>query len=211
VVFAPANDSFKWIEGDWVVPNVGAPTQNKTYYSASWIGIDGDASNDVCQAGVECEVSQSGSSISRNIYAWWEWYPNPEVKLTNFPVSPGDLITMILCSAQGAGSTSATVYMTDVTSGLSTSFSFNAPGTTKLVGNSAEWIVEAPTVGGSQSAIADYGEVFFTNCEAITAKGVTINGATGDNINMIAGGAVVSSGILMPPTVVECLYEGARP
>ena len=208
VVFAPANDSFKWVEGDWVVPNVGAPAQNQWFYSASWIGMDGDGSGDVCQAGVECEVYQSGSSISRNIYTWWEWYPLPEVKLTNFAANPGDLITMILCSASGAGSTSATVFMTNRTSGASTSFGFNAPSGTKLVGNSAEWIVEAPTVGGSQSAIADYGEVFFSVCEAVTAKGVTINGGTGDNINMTAGGTVVSAGNLITPTVVQCYYEG---
>lgn len=211
VVFAPAGDSFKWVEGDWVVPNVGAPAQNQWFYSASWIGIDGDGSGDVCQAGVECEVYQSGASISRNIYTWWEWYPLPEVKLTNFPASAGDLITMILCSSQGAGSTSATVFMTNRTSGASTSFGFSAPSGTTLVGNCAEWIVEAPTVGGSQSAIADYGEVFFSVCEAVTAKGVTISGATGDNINMVAGGTVVSAGILIPPNVVECVYEGALP
>ena len=27
VVFAPSGDSFKWVEGDWVVPNVDAPTR----------------------------------------------------------------------------------------------------------------------------------------------------------------------------------------
>ncbi len=42
VIFAPSGQSFKWIQGDWVVPNVDAPTQNQWYYCASWIGIDGD-------------------------------------------------------------------------------------------------------------------------------------------------------------------------
>ena len=208
VVFAPSGDSFKWLEGDWVVPNVGAPAQNKWYYSASWIGIDGDGSGDVCQTGVECEVYQSGATVTRNIYPWWEWYPNPEVKITNFAVNPGDLMTAVLCTASGAGSTTATAYLTNRTSGASTSFSFNAPSGTKLVGNCAEWIVEAPTVGGAQSAIADYGEVFFSVCEAVTAKSVTINGGTGDNINMTSAGQVVSAGNLITPTVVQCWYQG---
>lgn len=211
VIFAPAGDSFKWLEGDWVVPNVGAPTQNQWYYSASWIGIDGDASGDVCQAGVECEVYQSGASISRNIYPWWEWYPLPEVQISNFAANPGDLLTMILCTAKGAGSTTATVYLTNRTSGASTSFGFNAPAGTTLVGNCAEWIVEAPTVSGAQSSIADYGEVFFSVCEAVTEKGTTLYGGTGDNINMVAGGQVVSAGNLITPTVVQCWYEGALP
>ncbi len=212
VVYAPAGQSFKWIEGDWVVPNVDAPTQNKWYYSASWIGIDGDGSGDVFQAGVECEVYRSGSTITRHIYPWWEWYPTAEVQITNFAVSPGDLITMILCSTQGVGSTTGTVYFTNRTTGVSMSFALTAPGTTKLVGNCAEWIVEAPTVGGSQSAIADYGEVFFSVCEAFTtpANG-TVNGGTGNNINMTSGGSVVSSGTIITPTVVQCQFSGALP
>lgn len=37
IVYAPSGQSFKWVEGDWVVPNVDAPTQNQWYYCASWV------------------------------------------------------------------------------------------------------------------------------------------------------------------------------
>lgn len=211
VVYSPSGDSFKWLEGDFVVPNVGAPAQNQWFYSASWIGIDGDGSGDVCQAGVECEVLQSGTTVSRNIYPWWEWFPLPEVKITNFAVNPGDLLTMILCTPSGAGSTSASLYLTNRTSGQATSFGFNAPAGTKLAGNSAEWIVEAPTVNGGQSSIADYGEVFFSVCEAVTMKGTTVNGGTGNNVNLSSGGKIVSTGALITPTVAQCWYAGTLP
>jgi len=212
VVYAPQGQSFKWIEGDWVVPDVDAPTQGQWYYCASWIGIDGDGSGDVFQAGIECEVFRSGNSITRNIYPWWEWFPAYEVQITNLGISAGDMITMILCSTQGAGSTTGTVFFTNRTTGASTSFALSAPGNTKLIGNCAEWIVEAPTVGGGQSAIADYGEVFFSVCEAVTTpSGTTVNGGTGNNINMTAGGNVVSDGNLIAPTIVQCLYAGALP
>jgi hypothetical protein len=204
VVYAASGQSFKWIEGDWVVPNVDAPTQNQWYYSASWIGIDGDGSGDVCQAGVECEVYQSGTSITRNIYPWWEWYPESEVQITNIAVSPGDFLTMLICTPSGVGSTTATFYLTNRTTGASTSLAFTAPSGTKLVGNSAEWIVEAPTVGGQQSAIADYGQVIFTTCEAETVSGTLFNGGTGNNINL----GNVSAGTLVASTVVECEYVG---
>ena len=211
VVYAPAGQSFKWIEGDWTIPNVDAPTAGKWYYCASWIGIDGDASGDVFQAGVECKVYVSGSSISTNIYPWWEWYPAGEVQITNLAVRPGDMVTMLLCSQQGAGSTTGTVFFTNRTTGASTSVTLTAPKGTKLAGNCAEWIVEAPTVGGAQSAIADYGEVFFSVCEAVTNTGVTVNGGTGNNINLTAGGSVVSDGNLITPTVIQCLYAGTVP
>jgi Peptidase A4 family len=205
VVNAPAGDSFRWIQGDWVIPDVDAPTENAWYYSASWIGIDGDGSNDVFQAGVECEVFRSGNSITRRIYPWWEWFPTAEIEITNLPVNPGDMVTMLLCSTSP---TAGVVFFTNRTTGASTSVGLSAPHGTKLVGNCAEWIVEAPTVNGAQSAMADYGEVFFSVCEAFTQKGVTVNGGTGDNINMTAGGSTVSDGILVAPTVVECLYAG---
>jgi hypothetical protein len=214
VVYAPSGQSFKWIEGDWVVPDVGAPTQNQWCYCASWIGIDGDPSQespDVCQAGVECEVYQSGVSVTRSIYPWWEWFPGPEIAITNLAISPGDMVTMLICTNQAAGSTSATVFFSNRTTGASTSFGITAPRGYQLVGNSAEWIVEAPTVGGAQSLLADYGEVFFSVCEAFTNTGTTVNGGSGNNINMTSGGNVVSEGLLLTPTVVECLYTGAAP
>jgi len=211
VVTAPSGQSFKWIEGDWIVPDVDAPTTGKTYYCASWIGLDGDGSNDVFQAGVGSSVSRSGTSITRSFNPWWEWFPNYEIAITNFTFNPGDMVTMLLCSAQGAGSTTGTVFFTNRTTGASTNVTLTAPSGTKLVGNCAEWIVEAPTVGGSQSALADYGEVFFSVCEAFTNTGATVNGGSGDNINMTSGGSVVSEGVLITPTVVQCQYAGVLP
>jgi hypothetical protein len=124
---------------------------------------------------------------------------------------------MLLCTPQGggsgggAGSTTATVYFTNRTTGASTSYNFSAPSGTKLVGNSAEWIVEAPTVGGAQSALADYGQVFFNVCEAYPVTGSAVNGGTGNNINLTAGNSVVSQGALITSTVIECSYTGPLP
>lgn len=215
VVFAPAGQSFSWVQGDWVIPDVDAPTENQWYYAASWIGIDGDGSGDVCQAGVECEVYRSGSSITRNIYPWWEWFPDNEMRITNLPISPGDLLTALLCTS-GAGATTATVFLTNRTTGDSTSVGLTAPAGTTLVGNCAEWIVEAPTVDGAQSSMADYGQVFFSVCEAflgtIGSGGTTVNGGTGDNINMTdSAGNEVSAGTLTTATVIECEYVGVLP
>ncbi len=211
VVYAPAGQSFEWIEGDWVIPDIDAPTENQWYYCASWIGLDGDGSGDVCQAGVESQVYRSGTAVTRQFYAWWEWFPLPEVPITNLPVAPGDMITALLCAGPGAGATTATVFLTNRTTGATTSVGLTAPSGTKLAGNSAEWIVEAPTVGGQQSLLADYGEVFFAVCEAGTQND-TVNGGTGDNINLVnSSGAAVSDGILVTPTIVECEYVGVLP
>jgi hypothetical protein len=212
VVFAPAGTSFQWVMGEWVIPDVDAPTDNQWYYVASWVGIDGDGSGDVCQAGIGSAVYQSGTAVTKEFYVWWEWYPLPEVQITSLPISPGDMVTFLLCAVPGAGTTSAIVYISNITTGASTSVKFTAPAGTKLVGNSAEWVVEAPTVNGQQSATADFGEVFFSECEADTTAGVVVDGGTGDNINQInSAGTVVVDGNVISPTVVQCLYVGTRP
>jgi hypothetical protein len=211
VVYAPLGQSFNGLRAIGPCRTSMRPPKNQWYYCSSWVGIDGDQSSDVCQAGVECEVFQSGSTITRHIYPWWEWFPGPEVQITNLAINPGDMVTMLICSMTGANATTATAYFSNRTGGASTSFNFTAPSGTKLVGNCAEWIVEAPTVNGAQSAIADYGEVFFSVCEAFLTNGTTVNGGTGNNINLTANGSVVSDGNLFSPTVIQCLYNGAAP
>lgn len=211
VVYAPTGQSFKWVQGDWVVPNVYPPTQNQWYYCANWIGLDGDGSTDVCQAGMICSVFQSGNSITRSIYPWHEWYPSSWVEITNLTINPGDLISMLICTPQGAGSTTATIYFGNQTSGVSTSYTITAPSGTKLAGNSAEWIVETPIVGGVLTQMPDYGEVFFSSCEGYLTNGSAVNGGTGNNINLVQSEKTISTGTLITPTIIQCQYTGAQP
>ena len=215
VVYAPTGQSFKWVQGDWVVPNVYAPTENQWYYCANWIGIDGDGSGDVCQAGMICSVFESGGSTVRTIYPWHEWYPSSWVEITNLLINPGDLISMMICTAEGAGSTTATIYFGNQSSGLSMSYTITAPVVngvqTKLVGNSAEWIVETPGINGVLTQMPDYGEVFFSTCEAYLTNGSVVNGGTGNNINLVQNAKTVSTGTLITPTVIQCQYTGASP
>jgi peptidase A4-like protein len=166
VVFAPAGRTFATIGGRWPVPTPHLATPGQTNYSSFWIGIDGDGSGDVFQAGVECEIGDSGP----NLYAWWEWFPEAEVKIENFPVAAGDVLSCLLTVASN---TSGNVLLTNVTRNTSTSFRITAPAGTALVGNSAEWIAERPGVDGSLSKLADFGSMSFTGCDAFTQMGIT--------------------------------------
>lgn len=208
VVYAPAGQTFKWVQGDWVVPNVYAPTQNKWYYCVNWIGLDGDGSADVCQAGMACEVYQSGTSITRSIYPWHEWFPTGWVAITNLAISPGDMISMLICTPQGKGSTTATVFFGNHTSGISTSYEITAPAGSVLSGNCAEWIVETPYINGVLAQMPDYGEVFFSTCEGYLTNGTVVNGGTGNSVNLVQNGKTVSTGTLISPTVIQCQYAG---
>ena len=128
---------------------------------------------------------------------WWEMYPGPS-KTISMTIKPGDSIS---ASVQYEGSNEFELSITDNTTGksFSTEQSFKA---SPVARSSAEWIVEALTLvgggGSSQSALANFGTITFTNASA------TINGVTGP-INDSAWQAVAinmvnSSGSLLDTT-----------
>ena len=181
VSFAAKGDSATYVIGQWTVPDVVAPGLG-SYYCASWVGIDGDGSGDVLQAGTECDVVSFGFFTAKQTYVWWEWYPNFEVQIANFPVTSGDVMFCAICVHSN---TEAGFYLTNLTTGASTSFTKTAPEGTHLVGNCAEWIVEAPTVNGGQSALARYGDVYFDECIAGTKNDHLLYAGDGDLITMV--------------------------
>jgi hypothetical protein len=236
VVNAPAGQSFVGIQADWVIPNVYPIyplTQNFEYLGGIWIGLDGyGVSTDLCQAGVLFDASTLGGQINRKFCHFWEWVPSdPRIPsgtttITDVSISAGDFVTLAICVPGGAGSRSARVYFTNNTSGHSTSYEIHPPDPpsdpiqTKLVGNCAEWIVEMPIFGASNSTLPDYGEVFFSSCEAYLAStgtgtvDTTVGGGTGDSINLLfpwPDGNVISQATLIPPNIIQCSYVGAPP
>ena len=119
------------------MPDVNQPANLPTgewYYSSAWIGIDGDGSPDVLQAGTDCDVLVQNGTVYKQVSAWWEWFPEYSVTISNFPVSTGDYMTCLFCVIDN---TTASMYVTNITSGIHTSFQINAPAGTMLQGNCA--------------------------------------------------------------------------
>lgn len=208
VVVAPPGDSISWMQGDWVVPTVSAPTPDKEYFCAFWIGIGGPGGG-AFQAGVHVRVT----GTNHQMFPFWEWIAvgNGHIlDITSFTVRPGDLISVILCTAQGAGSTDGTVYFLNRTTGGHASVAVSGPA---LTASTAEWSVGFPFLwGGDASILGDYGEVFFAECQAVTKSFNIIDGGTGSKIDITsdgtANGAVVSECNPITDTIVQCLYVG---
>jgi hypothetical protein len=212
VVHAPAGDSFKWVEGEWTVPNAFPPPHavDGVWYSAStWIGIDGiDGSGDVLQAGCDSDVMTSGGTIQRQLNPWWEWYPAGSFWISNLPVAQGDTMDGVICVDAGS-TTTATIYLLNITSGVGASFRATAPSRTSLVGNSAEWVVERLEIDTNTPELAPYGDVYFAAANAGTVANTLLNAGAGNVIDMVDdSGNIISTGLIETPTLVQVRYTG---
>jgi hypothetical protein len=218
VVYAPSGQSFKWLQAEWVVPNVSTfvgsntigSTQNP-YVEVAWIGL---GNSSLLQAGSGASISPGGQP---SFFLWHEWTPPGWVTINNLPVNGGDLITVVICTPSGAGSTTSTVYFTNNTQALQTSYTLSFPvgsgDPTSFLGDQAEWIVERPSVKGGLAILPNYGQLFFSSCNAVLTNGTVVNaGTTGGNngsINMVTtNGILLSTGTIVTPTIVQCQYNG---
>lgn len=137
---------FTSITGNWTVPSV-QPSSSATY-SAAWAGIDGFNNSSLIQTGTEQDYYNGVAHYS----AWWTTSAqNFAEQVINDPVIPGDHMTASITETNVA--TSAWVISLSDTSRNWTfvlSLTYTGPRA------SAEWIMEAPTVGGRLAPLANY-------------------------------------------------------
>jgi len=175
------------ITGTWKVPTA-APTKTATY-SSNWIGIDGFNDSSLIQTGTESDYYNRAAHYA----VWWEILPAAETPITTMTVHPGD--TMTASIARGANSV-WTITITDASTGQSstTTHTYTGPLT------SAEWIEEAPTVGGRVAPLAHYGSATFDPG--------TVNGATPSFTASESGVMVQKNVQVSTPSVPDVEADG---
>lgn len=116
---------------------------------AEWVGIDGQGSSSLIQAGIIETYDPSNPSLY-NITPWWEILPASMKPITTISVNASDQITVTIDQIRG---TNWAITLTDNTNGetFTTDQTYTGPG------SSAEWIVEAPqTATAIQTTLAPY-------------------------------------------------------
>jgi hypothetical protein len=150
------SSSFYYLVNDYVVPVAeqafGACTGGWDWGSA-WNGIDGWGSPDVLQAGIEFDAYCSGSTRASYYSAWYEWYPYGEVRIAGLPIAPAD---DLFVEVWHTSSTQGYAYLVNNNNNQAVQVGFTAYPGYPLVGNSAEWVVERPSVGGSLTTLTNY-------------------------------------------------------
>jgi hypothetical protein len=149
-VIRPKDDKVSWVNGQWTVPRIVAPTTDHTYICATWVGIDGAYQDPpetaiILQAGTtpltyyeyiqqpyfvqlfNNDWTQSYRWVwtqSYSSFAWFEWHPAPAVMITNLLVLPGDTMACLICVNTP---TEAHIYLRNVTTGQMASWTQTAP------------------------------------------------------------------------------------
>jgi hypothetical protein len=130
---------FTSVAAQWNVPTVTAPLNDSGHLVCSvWIGIDGFGGPDVMQAGTDQEIAPDGST---DYSCWLEWFPADTVVISSLPVKAGD---MVYFNVRRLSSTEADLLA--IVAGKGISMTFDAPAGTTLSGQTAEWIVERPSM-----------------------------------------------------------------
>jgi hypothetical protein len=218
ITFPSLGDRISFVMGSWYVPEVWTPTdaQKEIWYSAStWLGIDGDyGSGDVLQAGCDAEGIILESGVTQYEFnPWFEWYPAGSHWIKSLPpTSPGDEFSCWMQSvpslAGSANANSAFIFLANLTAGFGSLFVATAPPGVLLMGNCAEWIVEALESGPDNlPQLANYSTVTFSSCKCLTAGGTVIDVGTGNTIDMVdSGNKVISKGKIVGSNEVQVLW-----
>jgi hypothetical protein len=172
----PQANSVTAVTGSWNVPAVSGSTVG-TVDSSTWIGIDGFDGGTVEQIGTEQDVV-NGAPVYR---AWWEMYSSgdqqPEQIINSMTISPGDSISasvQYITSGPQAGLFHLVIVDNSRANDAFDIYESSSATQSPLAeGSTAEWIMEAPSVGGQIAQMPDFSTVDFTNATAV------INGVSG--------------------------------
>jgi hypothetical protein len=179
---------FFWIQADWNVPGVYG-TSDSPFYSAvaEWVGLD-NSGTDLYQSGTDSECIVFFGWTFTNYWMWIEMLPFAPWAVTNFPISPGDSISIDIFVADQNGNTwfvnndegnggltaadnSVWFMLYNNTNGSSfwgtlptAPTAVDGVSSTGYTGSTAEFILERPTVNGSPAPLASFGFAIMQSC-----------------------------------------------
>lgn len=153
---APKKRSVSMVSGAWIVPKITATSGDS--YSAIWVGIDGFADNSPTVEQIGTQQNFVGGTA--NYLAFFELFPGVSFELVGFPIRPGDLVGGEVAHVEKG---KFLLYIMNFTVGVYTVVPAKIQGAMR---NSAEWIVEAPSINNVTQPLADFGSVPFVQCTA---------------------------------------------
>ncbi len=142
------------ITASWVVPQLN--TSGVNGYSSAWVGIGGLTDKTLIQIGTE----QNLLNGEEYYHIWYELLPELSIRIPNFPIAPGHVITASITLLDNKTNT-WNMLLIDGSTGQSFSKNvfYNSTRT------SGEWIMERSWVNNQISNLPDFGSITFSQCQ----------------------------------------------
>lgn len=165
---ASSSGTPNYVQGLWTEPSVSVPAGVPYAESVIWPGLGGNCSTcQLVQDGTLQEVDVTGQQH----FFWIEVWPQEGIQtVTNLVPSAGDSVAADVSWSGGT----ANFTLCDYTLATCLSGSQSSPAPT----NTAEWIVERPTLaGGGYPILADWGSVTITGAGYNIGPGGQLQGS----------------------------------
>jgi hypothetical protein len=163
---ATASTPFTEVQSTFVQPFVTCTAPGA--WTVFWVGFDGFNNNTVEQAGTASECS-SATNPQPTYYAWWEMYPTNTIQVMPITINTGDKVQATV--TYSASNQTYALAVSDLTN-KKQHYTKIATCDPSLVcaRQSADWIVERPTVGGVLTPLADWGTMNLANDQAASGS-----------------------------------------
>jgi len=158
---ATSTSAFNEVQSTFVQPAVTCPVPGA--WTLFWVGFDGFTNNTVEQAGTAAQCS-SGSNPKPAYYAWWEMWPTNNIQVMPITVSPGNSIQATVSYTASNGRYSLNV--TDLSNRQQYTQVTSCAANLQCSRQSAEWIVERPTLNGAYTPLANWGTMSLASNQA---------------------------------------------
>jgi len=190
------------VESEWDVPSVLAPLSDCSVMPSAevstWVGLGGFGTSSLVQAGTNgtwgCYVTSQGTYVrTASYYSWLEVLPANVTGLT-LPAHAGDHFYVDVWLGDTNGNENITggyawfylsndTLQTSTTKKVAISAAYGSQAS-----NSAEWIVERPTINGSPTSLARFGFTSVLFAFADTATTWTVPNDPGANFRRMYNG-----------------------
>ncbi len=154
--YVASGSTYTGVGSSWTIPTPTQSTSTPTTADATWVGIGGQTSQDLIQAGTQAIVENGTVTYQ----AWYELLPQSQ-QVIPLNVHDGDSVTV---SLQETSSNNWQISFVDHTTGQQ----YQTSVTYESTHSSAEWIEEMPVLESSRGIdsflpLDNFGTVQFTN------------------------------------------------
>lgn len=155
------------VYGEWNVPALSAALIGTTsnQYASQWVGIDGYGTNDVVQDGTEHESICFYNCILHVAfyYAWYEFWPDTEKRISGINVGPADhIFANSYVTIDPNGAVKGNFIFCNQSKNQCAIEAEYAPAGVVATRTTAEWIVERPKINMQIPLLADYVQTSIT-------------------------------------------------